>query len=179
MPSLFARFTGAGSKKNNPYINAYHPSHAPLPKQHTTTTTTTSQPLPAVSPRGSHDFLAEARSLANRDPITGRQLPEPNASVPSARQSSMPKMLQSKKSRKKLGQQDEGLEGRGTANEEMSAYLNRASRTQQTTGKRYDLFSAAERERMEREEAIRIQRAGEFYAPERRVEEFYNERVQY
>jgi hypothetical protein len=175
MPSLFARFTGAGSKKNNPYINAYHPSHAPIPKQ---PTTTTSQPLPTVSPRGSHDFLAEARSLANRDPITGRPLPEPIAPVPTARQSSMPKMLQSKKSRKKLGQQkSEG--GRATANEEMSAYLNRASQTKQATGKRYDLFSAAERERIEREEAIRIQRAGEFYAPERRVEEFYHERVQY
>jgi hypothetical protein len=87
-------------------------------------------------------------------------------------------MLKSKKSRKKLGQQN-GEAEHATANEELNAYLNRASKTGVTTGKRYDLFSAAERERMEREEAIRIQRAGEFYAPERRVEEFYNERVQY
>jgi hypothetical protein len=40
------------------------------------------------------------------------------------------------------------------------------------------LFSREEREKLEREEKIRIARGGtEFYAPERRVGEFYAEGV--
>jgi hypothetical protein len=56
--------------------------------------------------------------------------------------------------------------------------LKRSSQAVQTTGKRYDLFSSEEKKRIEREEQIRIARGGvEFYAPERRVAEFYADGV--
>jgi len=151
MPSLFSKFTGGSSrsKSKNPYSNPHHPSHAPLPKQ----PAAPSQPLPTASPRGSRDYLAEARELANRDPVTGQRLPQPN--MPRPAQQSSPST-------------------------DTSAYQNRAGQTAQTTGSRCDLFSSQERERLEREEAIRVARGrAEFYAPERRVEEFYSEPVRY
>jgi hypothetical protein len=57
---------------------------------------------------------------------------------------------------------------------EQSAYLARANQTKQTTGMRYEMFASEERRKREEEERIRRARGGvEFYAPERRIEEFY------
>lgn len=57
---------------------------------------------------------------------------------------------------------------------ERSAYLNRASQTSVVSGSRYDLLSAEEkRKREEKERMGRVVGGVEFYAPERRVEEFY------
>ncbi|OAL03942.1 hypothetical protein IQ06DRAFT_291576 [Phaeosphaeriaceae sp. SRC1lsM3a] len=154
MPSFFSKLTGS-SKRNNPYANPNHPSRAPLPQK----TVTNSQPneeLRPASPRDSVDYLAEARLAVNRDPVTGKTLS----------QSSMPQ------SSGRQEQAQSSAAGRGAA--EPSAYASRASQSPQTMGTRYDLFTMEERKRMEREEKIRIARGGqEFYAPERRIGEFY------
>jgi hypothetical protein len=151
MPSILSKL--GGSSKRNPYSNPHHPSHAPIPTKPTT------PPLRTVSPRTSHDYLAEARQVANRDPITGRAVTHPVVPQTSSGTSRLP--AQSSR-----------------ANVELSAYLNRAKQTAQTTGTRYDLFSRQEREKFEREEKVRIARGGtEFYAPERRIEEYFAEGV--
>jgi hypothetical protein len=158
MPSIFSKL-GGSSKRNNPYSNPHHPGHAPLPtKPSAQSSSQPNPPLRSVFPRTSHDYLAEARQVANRDPVTGRPLPHPV--IP--------------QSSSDASQQPANTAERSRANAELSAYLSRASRTPPTTGTRYDLFSSEERKRIEREEQIRIARGGvEFYAPERRVEEFY------
>jgi hypothetical protein len=154
MPSILSKLTGSSKRKNNPYSNPHHPSHAPIP------TNPTTSPPRTVSPRTSHDYLAEARQVVNRDPITGRLAPAPailqNLAAPSQQPPAEP----------------------SRANAELSAYLNLASKTVPKTGTRYDLFSRKEREKSEREEKMRIAKGGtEFYAPERRVEGFYAEGV--
>ncbi|KAH7395035.1 hypothetical protein DE146DRAFT_68153 [Phaeosphaeria sp. MPI-PUGE-AT-0046c] len=153
MPSFFSKLTGS-SKRKNPYANSHHPSRAPLPQK----AITDSQPgdsLRPASPRGSVDYLAEARLAINRNPVTGKALSQPN----------MPQ------SSRKAPTQSSATE-RGAV--EPSAYVSRASQSPQTMGTRYDLFTTEERKRMEREEKIRIARGGqEYYAPERRIGEFY------
>lgn len=99
MPNFFKALLSSQNKKQNPYLNASHPSHTPIPTKDTSTpfsehygtsTSTPGQPangsrnprnqspaslrLPVepASPRGSVDFLAEARVSAGRDPVTGR-----------------------------------------------------------------------------------------------------------
>lgn len=166
MPSLFSKLTSgtpskSKSKHTNPYSNPHHPSHAPIPGKPT-------QPLRSASPdMSTHDLLAEARLSANRDPITGKRLPQPV----------MPP-LHSSNQRQTTAQPRAQATSSPTLNpssgEDPTAYTFRASQTPQTMGSRYDLFSAEERRRMEVEEKIRIARGGqEFYAPERRLEEFY------
>lgn len=149
MPSFFSKITGS-SKRNNPYANPQHPCRAPLPSE-------ASAPQPSASPRGSIDYLAEARLAVNRDPVTGRRIPQSQPNLP---QSSRQAQAQSSATE------------RGAV--EQTAYQSRASQIPPNMGTRYDLFTKEERQRMEREEKIRIARGGqEYYAPERRIGEFY------
>lgn len=153
MPFFFSKFTSS-SKRNNPYANPHHPSRVPVP-QNGASGSQPSEPIRPASPRGSIDYLAEARMAVNRDPVTGKVLSQPN--IP-------PSSMQP--------QGHSSAAGSGTA--ERSAYASRASQSPQTMGTRYDLFTMEERKRMEREEKIRIARGGqEYYAPERRIGEFY------
>jgi hypothetical protein len=160
MPSIFSKI-GGSSKRNNPYRNPHHPSHKPLPQKHTT------DPIPIMTqqtdlPPVSRNLLAEARQLANRDPVTGRLLPSPVMPQSANEANKQPK-----------------AQSKNTPNAtEVSAYSSRASQTVQTTGSKYELFSIEERRRIAREERIRIARGGgEFYAPERKLDEYYGARV--
>lgn len=180
MPSFFKR-------KPNPYSNPHHPSHNPIPKNLSANTTTASTAAPRAqsqpfipprpaSPRGSSDFLAEARRLAGRDPVTGRVRPSETAMEPNQSSNSPPNQNQTR-----------GIAGgrsanttRPTANTEMSAFLNRSSQSPQNTGNRYDLFSRECQAQQEYDERVRAARGGvEYYAPERQVSEFYSGPVEW
>lgn len=170
MPSLLSKLTSgtpskSKSKRTNPYSNPHHPSHAPIPGKPT-------QPLRSASPdMSTYDLLAEARLSANRDPITGKRLPQPVMPLPRSQNTNQPRAQVSPIATPNPASSS-------NPREEPTAYTFRSSQTPQTMGSRYDLFSAEERRRMEVEEKIRIARGGqEFYAPERRVEEFYAEGV--
>jgi hypothetical protein len=61
---------------------------------------------------------------------------------------------------------------------EPSAYVTRASKTKPTTGNKYDLFIQLMAEKRIKEEiAAAAMEKAEYYAPERRVEEFYSHGV--
>lgn len=110
MPSFFKKLI-YGKELSNPYLNRYHPGHtstgAPLPstssfptyqqpaehvQSYTTSPDATSVTQPtnhtpsplaiALDPR---DYLAEARQLAGRDPVTGRPAPVQQFSTYAAR----------------------------------------------------------------------------------------------
>lgn len=157
MPSFFSKITGL-SKHKNPYANPQHPCRAPL-SQKAVGDSQSSTPQPSASPRGSIDYLAEARMAINRDPVTGKRMSQPQ-----------PDLHQS--SRQPQAQPQTSAAGQSAA--DPTAYQSRASQIPPNMGTRYDLFSGEERARMEREEKIRIARGGkEYYAPERRIGEFY------
>lgn len=149
----------------------------------TTTASTTTPPhaqtqptLPPrpASPRGSSDFLAEARHLAGRDPVTGRAR---SAATSTERGESSNRPQGQGQA---AGQGVSGSTSRPTANDELSAYLNRSSQTTQRTGNRYDLISRECQMQRENDERIRAARGGvEYYAPERQVSEFYSGPVQW
>lgn len=91
MPSFLKKLI-LGKTPSNPYLNPDHPNHTPQPPQPPYPTYPTypqpaahfppypdarpsSAPLlpqPHASPRGSSDFLAEARVIVGRDPVTGQ-----------------------------------------------------------------------------------------------------------
>ncbi|KAF1846731.1 uncharacterized protein K460DRAFT_129195 [Cucurbitaria berberidis CBS 394.84] len=162
MPSFLSRLGGT-SKKMNPYTNPYHPGHNPIPESTSTNTTASSAShnqtsntlrMRPASPRGSSDLLAEARQVAGRDPVTGRRRADMVGPTASERASLA-----------ELRQVDE---------EERTAYQDRAAASKQTTGSNYDLFVQEAIKKREVEASIRAARGGiEYYAPERRVEEFY------
>jgi hypothetical protein len=168
MPSFLSKITGS-SKSKNPYQNPYHPGHAPIPPKCNPQPQSTSSPRPplrSISPSDSSNLLAEARQVANRDPITGRPLPRPV----------VPQTISAKdfESSTRLSASAEKL----IAKAEKSAYMNRASQIVRTTGSRYDLLSSQEKRL--REEAERMVMSGhrlEFYAPERRTEKLYGQGV--
>ncbi|CAO2654757.1 Nn.00g114900.m01.CDS01 [Neocucurbitaria sp. VM-36] len=169
MPSFFAKLSGS-SKKSNPYLNPHHPGHNPNPKATSTSTTASSAQNPQsrnalrprqASPRGSSDFLAEARQLAGRDPVTGRRRPDVGGRTASERSFS--------------SERNSLAELRQVEEEERTAYQSRAAASKQTTGSRYELFVQESRKRREAEDRIRAARGGlEYYAPERQLEEFYS-----
>jgi hypothetical protein len=147
MPSIFKKLSG--SSKNNPYVNPHHPSHAPVPSK-----LQPPAPRPA-SPRGSIDHLAEARISAGRDPVTGRAKQRPHDGPTSRGVRTNDAVQQSNSS-----------DGR-------SAFASRSAKTMQTTGSKYDLFVQMMAEKKHREMAPGNLGKAEFYAPERRIAEFY------
>ncbi|KAH7088945.1 hypothetical protein FB567DRAFT_522667 [Paraphoma chrysanthemicola] len=168
MPSFFSKLGISSKRKNNPYLNPHHPGHAPLPQpiSKPTSRSQPSLPLRPASPREAHDLLAEARQVANRDPVTGRRLPQPTVLHQTASETNV-------HANARVNGALNAMERLGPS-QERSAYLNRAMQSTQTTGSRYELFAQEERRR--RDEEIRLIRARgglEYYAPERSVSEFY------
>ncbi|KAF2032744.1 hypothetical protein EK21DRAFT_60521 [Setomelanomma holmii] len=173
MPSFFSQI-GISKRKNNPYLNPHHPGRTPIPSKPTTrptypthpTHSTSSLPLRPASPREAPDLLAEARQVANRDPITGRIMHQPGALNQTASETNL-------QANTRLNRALNAVERLGSC-QERSAYMNRASQTKQTTGSRYELFAQEERHRREGELKLIKARGGvEYYAPERSVSEFY------
>lgn len=168
MPSFLDKLRS--SKKDNPYLNPYHPGHQTHPNLRTTNPTSSTNPQSgSVNPNnqqrpastlGSSDLLAQARREAGRDPVTGQRVP-PNLARSATERTSLEDLRQ-------------------VEQEERTAYQNRARLSKITMGSRYDLFAAQMRQKQEDEARIRAARGGlEYYAPERRFEEFYAERVRY
>ena len=167
MPSLFAKI--GLSSKPNPYMNPHHPGHNSSRKKVPQTGTanpasnaqqsSVSLPLPPrqASPRGSSDFLAEARSSAGRNPVTGRRaggLDQRNNTL----------------SRASLAD-----ELRQVEEEERTMYQNRSLAQVRTMGSKYELYAQAMIKQREEEMRIRAARGGvEYYAPERTLSEFYS-----
>jgi hypothetical protein len=162
MPSFLSKFSSS-SKRNNPYLNVHHPGYASLPQNSNTQLYTTSKPIStfqSVPPVNSRNLLAEARQVAHRDPITGRPLPYPII-PPTASETVFESSARSNGFIEKPG-----------VDAEKGA---RAGQIVQTTGSRYDLVASEERRMREEAERIIKTRGGlEFYAPERRMEEFYS-----
>ncbi len=92
MPSIILQKMGLSSKPN-PYMNPYHPGHVRFRKRPDTSASTSSsssdaQPVNRTPPprqpfstqQSSSDMLAEARTSAGRDPLTGRSLQQHPAS---------------------------------------------------------------------------------------------------
>lgn len=149
MSSFFAKLSGTPKepKKLNPYLNPHHPGHNPIPNPTSMTTT-------------SADFLAEARKEAGRDPVTGRRRSDNHSRTTSERNSG--------------SERNSLAELRQVEEEERTAYQSRAAQSTQTTGTKYELFVQESLRKREATERLRIARGGvEYYAPERRVEEFY------
>ena len=168
MPSLFAKI--GLSSKPNPYMNPHHPGHNSARKKvaqpgktgtHPATNahpSSVSLPLPRqASPRGSSDFLAEARNSAGRNPVTGRR-----AGGPSQRNNTL--------SRVSLADELRQVEA-----EERTMYQNRSLAQIRTMGSKYELYAQAMVKQREEEMRIRAARGGvEYYAPERTLSEFYS-----
>ncbi len=92
MPSIILQKMGLSSKPN-PYMNPYHPGHVRFRKRPDTSASTSSsssdaQPVNRTPPprqpfstqQSSSDMLAEARTSAGRDLVTGRSLQQHPAS---------------------------------------------------------------------------------------------------
>lgn len=143
MPSLF----GLLGKKSNPYLNAHHPGHNALPQS-------TSKASP--EPRYSRTLLEEAREVAGRHPITGRRLHGSTSNQSSSGNSTSPAALKQ------------------VEEEQRTAFQSRAVQSKQTTGQRYELSVQEMVKKRDEESRARAARGGlEYYAPERRLEEFY------
>ncbi|KAF2682114.1 hypothetical protein K458DRAFT_420051 [Lentithecium fluviatile CBS 122367] len=169
MPSLKNLFTPSANKPN-PYANPHHPTNVA-----SSSATKASRPMPppppSASPRGSFDYLAEAREAAGRDPVTARRVapraitafsgPTAGATVESSRQP-----LTSSSTTRPA---DMALGTAGNA-DQTSAYASRNAGVKKTLGTKYDLFVQQVKD-LEKG-GWREPQEG-FYAPERKLGEFY------
>ncbi|KAF2121472.1 hypothetical protein BDV96DRAFT_214018 [Lophiotrema nucula] len=149
--------------KKNPYTNPNHPNHNPQAAPITWTensafrshsqppaTPSTQRGRPA-SPRGSYDFLAEAREAVGRDRVTGRRHVQGQSAT----------------------SLNAGLEeAEEEERESRTAYQERNHGVRQRSGTRYDLFV---QEMKERKEGGMREPTGGYYAPPpvRPIGEFY------
>ncbi|KAL6710232.1 hypothetical protein ACN47E_009178 [Coniothyrium glycines] len=156
MPSLH----GLLGRKPNPYLNAHHSSHRATTKDSTIDHTASN-----AQAQNASSLLAQARELAGRDPVTGRLRSDAQSSRTSERWSSA---------------QSTTLAGpRHIEQEERTCYQSRAAHSKQTTGHKYDLFVQESLAKRDAENRVRAARGGhEYYAPERRLEEYYSRGVQ-
>ncbi|KAF2248766.1 hypothetical protein BU26DRAFT_518981 [Trematosphaeria pertusa] len=175
MPSIFKKIfhsSYAGGKRN-PYRDPKHVLNKSAPSLPTTPAT---KPTPApgrpASPRGSHDYLAEARAVVGRDPVTGKRLRDRS-------------QMGSRGGVDVSGYGGDGA-GAGTANGEgaggsgrrageggeKSGVGERNEGAQKAMGMRYDLLVQEMLESKRKREAWKDPEQG-YYAPERRVGEFY------
>ncbi|PSN62092.1 hypothetical protein BS50DRAFT_577951 [Corynespora cassiicola Philippines] len=163
--------------KGNPYSNPNHPNHNPAPAPalapatpSQTLNTTPAQHRPA-SPRGSFDYLAEARTAVGRDPVTGKRIQHQRShnELAQRRRVQEQERAQTQTQSRSLSAVAEGSR-RGGNGEDRSAFADRNEGVRRTLGTRYDLFVQEMKER--RLGGIR-EPSGGYYAPERRVEEFY------
>jgi hypothetical protein len=115
-------------------------------------------PDPADTPN-SNDLLAEARQAAGRDPVTGRRTP--------------------KTSSKKANKQQLPLEQQQRAAiEQKAAFLAWAAKHPQAAGRPYESYEAFVQEMVaKRTGNVEPRGAMGYYAPERRVEEYYSRGV--
>ena len=148
--SFFNKLRG----KSNPYEKAYRTQSYIAPTNHTNL----SQPSAAPDT----DLLAEARQAAGRDPVTGRRHTE------LADQTSVQPQTLSHSPRQ-------------TTAEQKAAYLAWAAQRPQERGRPYGSYEEFVQEMTEKRDGRR--EAGgalsSYYAPERRVEEYYSEGVRY
>lgn len=148
--SFFNKLRG----KSNPYEKAYRTQSYIAPPSHTNLSQPSTRPDP--------DFVAEARQAAGRNPVTGRRHAEATS------QASL---------QQKLPPQSSGQ----TASEQKAAYLAWAAQRPQERGKPYGSYEEFVREMIEKRDGRRECGSGSssYYAPERRMEEYYAERVRY
>jgi hypothetical protein len=148
--SFFKKLRG----KKNPYEKAPTAAFSPAPVSTATNTTgphialSNSErviPLHPASPREAPDLLAEARQVAGRDPVTGR----PRIDI--ASQGSGPQQPLAEPSQ---------------AADPKAAYIERARQSGRVPYESYEVF-------VQEMVAKRVRGGSEYYAPERRVEEFY------
>ncbi|KAF1919850.1 hypothetical protein BDU57DRAFT_154665 [Ampelomyces quisqualis] len=139
----------------NPYLNPHHPTHTPIPIPHPPSSSSSPPSPPNTVPVT--NLLAQARLSANRDPITGKILPGQKAAAGTHVHATA------------------RLDSSSGAREEYSARAFRAgAQSARMMGAQRDLVVGRESVRGEEGEGSRVAGGGrEFYAPERRVEEFY------
>ncbi|USP75953.1 hypothetical protein yc1106_03227 [Curvularia clavata] len=148
--SFFNKLRG----KSNPYEKSYRTQSYVAPTSHTN-----------LSPPSAHpdtDLLAEARQAAGRDAVTGRRQVEATNQT----------FVQKQPPLQSSGQ---------TASEQKAAYLAWAAQRPQERGKPYGSYEEFVQEMIEKRDGRREAGDGSssYYAPERRVEEYYSERVRY
>jgi hypothetical protein len=182
MPSLKKLFTSSSSR--NPYTNPHHPTVIAATTPTAGTKPLASQPAPqpappqSASPRGSFDYLAEAREALGRDPVTGRPLPSQSASgaaEPSTRRAVPAPVAEGSHA---AGGTASGTRGpgvgvvvaQGRSVDASSAFGQRNEGVTRTHGTKYDLFV---QQMKEREKGGWRDPVEGYFAPERRVGEFY------
>ena len=136
--------------KSNPYEKA-HPTQSNI----TLPNNTANQPRNAVP---QHDLLAEAREAAGLDPVTGRR--------------------RTHVAHQMLSQQQPAPYGASqTPAEQKAAYLAWAAQRPQERGRPYGSYEEFVREMIEKRDGRRDAAGGlsSYYAPERRVEEYYSQ----
>jgi hypothetical protein len=158
MPSLLDKLLNPATvtgRKPNPYTNPHHPNH-PNTSQPAPTSTTARQVFstsprqafrpeipPPASPHDPYDYLAEAREASGRDAVTGQPRNQNREHTRSEREEQR---------------------------EERSVYQESSSSRSKTHGTKYDLFVQEMKAR--KGGRWRAPDVG-FYAPERRLGEFY------
>ena len=149
-PSFFNKLRG----KSNPYEKTYRN------QPNTTLTCQTTRQQPNARPE--NDLLAEARQATGRDPVTGRRRAE-LAGQTFTQQSSAPQTS---------GQ---------TAADQKAAYLAWAAQKPHERGQPYSSYEEFVQEMIEKRDGRRQAVGGPagYYAPERRVEEYYSEGVRH
>lgn len=136
--------------KSNPYEKAYHTQ-----SNITSPNNTANQPRNAIP---QNDLLAEAREAAGLDPLTGRR--------------------RTHVAHQTLSQQQPISYGsRQTPAEQKAAYLAWAAQRPQERGQPYGSYEEFVREMIEKRDGRREPAGGfsSYYAPERRVEEYYSQ----
>lgn len=138
--------------KKNPYSSPHHPNHNPISAPSGSASTFKARPRPTAlpaSPRGSFDFLAEAREAVGRDRVTGRRVVH-------------------------VEQRERAVEDDGTEERERSAFVTTNLNARPRSGTRYDLFvqemkdrrEGGARDPVEGYYAPAPKQATEYYAPE-------------
>ncbi|KAF2473934.1 uncharacterized protein BDR25DRAFT_162768, partial [Lindgomyces ingoldianus] len=108
----------------NPYLDPSNPNYNPTQPPPPTTPSRAFNRTILASPRGSSDFLAEARETVGRDRVTGKRIVSANGGKDRDR-------------------------GRGRGTEERSAYADHSSNIRIRSGTKYDLFVQEMKERRE------------------------------
>ena len=176
MPSIKKLFTPTSSVKN-PYANRNHPTiiAATTPVAATKFCTPQPPPVRSASPRGSFDYLAEAREAVGRDPVTGRAGASQSAAGRAGGVAERDFVVAEGSRAAASGSGSGGTRtGAGPVLEgpidRTSAYGNRNEGVTRTHGTQYDLFV---QQMKDRKMGVWREPEGGFYAPERRLGEFY------
>ncbi|EOA87023.1 hypothetical protein ACJQWK_09149 [Exserohilum turcicum] len=140
--------------KSNPYEKAYRA------QSNTTSAIQTTNPPTSTRTDNHHDLLAEARQAAGRDPLTGRKttrIPDPTST-------------------ERYPARDTPAQ---TAAAHKAAYLAWAAQNPEERGTPYASYEEYVQEMLEKRHGGRdaVRSETSYYAPERRVQEYYAERV--